>query len=66
MKFQRTPFNITKAYASQLRKKLGIFSEVSKTKKQVFLTMITTYGVTENEYSQALVDNELTMDALFI
>ena len=66
MKFQRTPFNITKAYASQLRKKLGIFSEVSKTKKQVFLTMITTYGVTENEYSQTLVDNELTMDALFI
>ena len=65
MKFQRTPFNITKAYASQLSKKIAVFSEVSKTKKQVFLTMITAYGITENDYSQALIDNDLTMDILF-
>lgn len=65
MKFQRTSFSISKAYATQLRKKIMVFSEVSKTKKQLFLTMISTFGTEENVYSQELVDNDLTMDVLF-
>lgn len=65
MKFQRTTFNISKAYAEQLRKKIMVFSEVSKTKKQLFLTMITSFGTETNKYSQELVDNDLTMDVLF-
>jgi len=29
------------------------------------LTMITTYGVTENQYSTSLVHHNISMDALF-
>lgn len=37
----------------------------TKTKKTIFLTMITTYGVIRNPYSKNLVQSEVTMDALF-
>ncbi len=65
IKFQQKEFNITKSYTEQLQKKLFVFSEVSKTKKQIFLTMITTFGIHENKHSLGLVDNDLTMDVLF-
>ena len=64
IKFYNQEFTITKAYAKQLRNKRGTFQEVSKTKKLVFLTMITTFGLKENEYS-SVVDNSLTMEVLF-
>ncbi len=65
MKFYQKEFAISKSYAEQLRRKIAAFSEVSKTKKQIFLTMITALGLLENKYSQDLVDNHLTMDVLF-
>jgi len=64
IKFYKEVFTLTKSYAEQLRKKRAIFSGVSKTKKLIFLTMITTFGLTENEYRYE-VDNSLTMDVLF-
>ena len=65
MKFHQKEFTISKSYAEQLRRKISVFSEVSKTKKQIFLTMITTFGLIENKHSQGLVDNQLLMDVLF-
>ncbi|MEM0991434.1 MAG: ATP-binding protein [Bacteroidota bacterium] len=65
MKFHRKEFTITKSYAEQLRKKIAVFAEVSKTKKQIFLTMISTFGILENKHSQGLVDNQLLMETLF-
>lgn len=65
IKFHKKTFAITKAYAEQLRNKISIFSEVSKTKKQIFLTAITTFGILDNTYSQELVDNDFTMEVLF-
>lgn len=65
IKFHKTAFSISKSYAEQLRNKIAIFKEVTKTKKQIFLTMITSYGVLDNKYCQELIDNSLTMDVLF-
>ncbi|MEZ5044050.1 MAG: ATP-binding protein [Saprospiraceae bacterium] len=65
IKFQQREFIMTKSYAEQLQQKIAVFSEVSKTKKQVFLTMITTFGTTDNKHSLGLVDNDLKMDVLF-
>lgn len=66
-KFSKAPFTIDKKYAGELRKKTDIFSQQKEAKgKSIFLTMITTYGVTENGYKQELVQNELTMDDLFL
>lgn len=65
MKFSEHSFTIDKSYASALQKKLMVFKEATQTRKAVFLTMITTYGVKDNAYKQQLVDSELTTDDLF-
>ncbi len=65
-KFCIDSFTITKDYAEKLRKKISLFKAVSKTRKSVFLTFITTYGVEKNQYAHQLVQNEVTMDDLFV
>src|SRR4051812_13701134 len=65
MKFSTSGFTIDKRYAQELVTKMQVFREITKSKKTLFLTMITTYGVKRNDYYVGLVQNELTMDALF-
>lgn len=65
IKFYNGPFTITKDYAEKLRTKITVFSEVTKTRKQIFLTLISTFGITQNKNSIGLIDNSITMDALF-
>ena len=65
MKFSATEFIITKDYAKKLRNKIGLFSTETQTKKAINLAMITTYGVKENQYSQGLIQNNITMDCFF-
>ena len=64
MKFSINPFNIDKKYAEILRNKIGSFRQVTDTKKALFLTMITTYGLANSPYS-GLVQNSLDMNILF-
>jgi hypothetical protein len=64
-KFTLDTFSIDKDYAEKLRSKIAIFKQVSKTKKAVFLTLISTYGLEKNKYANLLVQNEITMDDLF-
>jgi uncharacterized protein len=64
-KFSINPFSISKDYAEKLREKIGVFKTAANTKKSVFLTFITTYGIEKNQYALQLVQNEVTMDALF-
>lgn len=65
MKYSGSEFTIDKSYASDLKRKLDVFKEITKTRKSLFLTMITTYGVRNNAYHAGLVQKELTMDTLF-
>lgn len=65
-KFSINPYSISKKYASELRNKIGLFKSETQTRKSVFLTMITTYGIEENIHSTGLVQNSVTMDNLFI
>ncbi|WP_324589581.1 hypothetical protein [Agriterribacter sp.] len=65
MKFCGDEFIINKTYAANLEKKIKVFRCVAQPKKNIFLTMITTYGVKENIYKVNLIQNELTMSALF-
>jgi len=65
MKFYASEFTINKQYAKKLRYKLAGFKKQTKTKKQLFLTMISTYGINENEHKIDLVQNDITLDALF-
>ena len=65
IKYYDDEFVITKEYAKKLRHKKQVFLEKTKTKKAVFMTLITTHGAKRNEYSLELIDQQLTVDDLF-
>jgi AAA+ ATPase superfamily predicted ATPase len=65
MKFSIKPYTITKSYADNLRHKLTTFRTETGTDKTLFLTLITAFGLKANEYSRQLVNDALTMEALF-
>ncbi len=64
-KFHLDTFTIDKAYSEQLRSKITTFKAATQTKKAVYLTMITSYGITKNQYANVLIQNDITMDDLF-
>jgi len=65
VKFYNDELILTKAEADNLRRKKSIFRHVSGTKKQIFIVLITTFGLIKNKHSLGLVDNVLDMNALF-
>jgi uncharacterized protein len=66
IKWSIAEYIITKAYSADLRKKIALFKHYSATKKQVFFTFVSTYGLMPNEHSRGLVDKELTLNDLFV
>ncbi|MCP9751163.1 ATP-binding protein [Ferruginibacter sp. HRS2-29] len=65
MKFSIMGFDISKGYAKELENKLNVFRQRTKTKKTLFLTMVTTYGVKNNLNYTGLIQNNITMEFLF-
>jgi uncharacterized protein len=65
VKFYNDEWVLTKTDADNLRRKKSIFRHVTATKKQIFIVLITTFGLLKNQHSLGLVDNVLDMDALF-
>jgi AAA+ ATPase superfamily predicted ATPase len=65
MKFYTDEFTIDKSYATELDRKLKVFREQTGTKKSLFLSFVTTYGVKTNEHANRLLQNNLTMDIFF-
>lgn len=65
MKYSESEFAISKSYAAELKRKKEVFKKETKTKKAVFVTVLTTFGVQQNQYFHGYADNQLTMDALF-
>jgi hypothetical protein len=65
MKFSGGPFTIDRKYANELMTKAEAFRSATRTRKSIFVTFITTHGLSHNAHSRQLVQNELTMDALF-
>lgn len=65
MKFSINPFSIDAKYAKELQNKVGLFRSETETRKAVYLSMLTTYGLKQNAYS-GMVQNDLNMECLFI
>ena len=65
IKFSQQKFTITKEYAAQLERKIAVFKEETETPKAIWLTMLTTFGLNDNEYARRLVQKSMTMDVLF-
>lgn len=65
IKFYDSTVGIDKKYAEEIQQKLSVFKQKTQTKKTLFFTMITPYGVQDNEYKTRWVDSSLTIDDLF-
>ena len=65
MKFYSTPFKIGKNELIDLRNKVSKFKADTGTKDAVVVTMISTYGVVENDNYHEIVENSFEMDILF-
>lgn len=65
LKFYDTQFELTKKYADELAQKINIFKTKTKTKKNVFITLVTANGVKKNEYFLSSITNELLIDDFF-
>lgn len=65
IKCSDSPFAIDKAYAQILSNKMKVFRKQTRTKKQLFLAMVTTFGLKPTIYSEEIVTNEATMEDLF-
>ena len=64
IKYASDKYQITADYAERLRERQSLFQNVTKTKKALLNTFITTYGVALNLHS-SLVHSEVTMEQLF-
>lgn len=58
-------FVISKGYADELQQKITAFRLAAQTKKSIFITLITTFGVYDNTYKTSMVQSTVVMKDLF-
>ncbi len=66
MKYYNAPYTMDKKHYLNLKNKVAELRKDTNTRKNIFITMVTTFGVNENKYSKELIQNSLDMDALFM
>jgi uncharacterized protein len=64
IKFSEATYSISSRYMLDLLNKIDSFKKQTNTRKAVFLSFISTYGLADNE-QKGMVQTELTMDNLF-
>lgn len=65
VKFTQQPFTLTKPHKEEIEKKLFTFKEETQTRKSVFPTLITTFGLKNGVHSLGFIQSVVTMDDLF-
>ena len=64
IKYSKNPYTITSDYASELTRKRNVFQSVTGTKKSIHSIMVTTDGLTRNEY-WGDVQSEIQLDDMY-
>lgn len=64
-KFYAAEYEMTKLYADQLQHKKTQFISNTKTKKNIFITLITASGAVINKYYNSIITNSISIDDLF-
>lgn len=65
IKYTDKQFIIDKTYANNLKNKISVFQQVTRTKKQIFLTMISVSGIKRNKYTNEMLSGVVTLCDLF-
>lgn len=66
IKYSDGPYTIDKKYMENLRNKAVLFRQLTKTRKGIALTMITSSGLVKNSYSMNNIHSQVTADDLFV
>lgn len=66
IKYSDNPYTIDKKYIENLRNKVALFRQITKTRKGIALTMITSSGLVKNSYSMNNIHSQITADDLFV
>jgi predicted AAA+ superfamily ATPase len=64
MKFSVSPYSIDKKYDAELRNKSLAFKSETRTRKAVFIVLMTTFGLQQSKYS-GNIQSDLKMNVLF-
>jgi len=65
MKFYNSEFSIDAGYATSIRNKIKVFKEQTAIRKNLFITIITTFGTVQNSYTNELEIIDIKIDELF-
>ena len=65
IKYTSDKYDISADYEERLRNRASLFCMVTNTKKAIYHTFITTYGILQNLHS-GIVNSEVTMDDFFM
>jgi hypothetical protein len=66
IKFYGGVYEITKSYAEELREKVQVLRRKTQTQKNIFITMLSVFGVKKNEHYLSVVTNQLLLEDLFV
>jgi uncharacterized protein len=61
IKYTEKPFSIDKDYAENLCRKIEIFKKITKTRKQIFLALISSSEVKVNQYFKNLISSRVVV-----
>ncbi len=65
IKYNDEPFILTKEYVDTLQRKMDVFKEQTRTKKQLFLAFISVNGIKNNYYAEDMISGVVTLDNFF-
>lgn len=65
IKYCSSEYSLDKSYAFELKHKIETFQAKTKTKKQLFLTLITPYGMKSSIWAEGLIQQVVTVEDLF-
>ena len=65
IKFSNADYKLTPAYKKILRERVDTFTAVAASKKAIFMTLITTYGLSKEQNHTDVIQNTLTLADLF-
>ena len=65
MKFYAQEYTIDKNEYNKLKQRVDAYKTASKTRKNISLTIISPFGIKQNEYTSEIIDHDLTIDVLF-
>jgi hypothetical protein len=65
IKYSDEPFVLTKEYVNVLTRKMTVFKERTRTKKQLFLALITVNGIKNNYYAEEMISGVVVLSDFF-